>query len=525
MIEPVQMQADISQMPDEQIFTISVRDPINVNFTGHLLKEILNLNYMKKHQNMPTCSSSKQKNKITFINNTGIDVVLSLGLSGGYSDKNTELSVINGNSAILEPLSMELQNAARSQMVSLHCTDRKSLFKLPLVSTKERSIFLYKWPLNSSMNVVNVEPVVELVMQNQRLRSNVADVFGVDRGTDLLSSTTWSPDFNRSEKKSLWQKPYLDGDAPEFSDLTCRLEKTKESITLPNDDWIWANEWEVEIHNGFGVANDADGWEYSADFETFNANRQYYKRGDLCRRRRWTRTRQRVTKTKEIGGSYLVWELRQDENGCATAEARSHLTLINKTALHLTFFAHCALSRSEYFIGCTNPEHQIHVPIQLASANHIRLAIPKMTAVIDDAPELHASDCYLSDPAMIISSGLNSNRILRTAILCDSSIGKNGLSGLKTLHFLLKMRTIEGVTEICIEPALKVINLLPCQIQIQLGESVGRRASFQGKQVVQTEETIVAVGKEVKCSSVNPCLKPRKSDFPRVQNCRLLVIS
>lgn len=544
MIEPTKMQADISQMPDEQIFTIRVSDPINVNFTGHLLQEMSNLNRVRKNQNVTSTSASKKEN-ITFTNSTGIDVVLSLGPVGG------NYGVKDGDSIVLDYQSLELEDASGSQMVFLHGTDREPVSKLPLVSASERSTFLYKWPLNSSRNTGKLEPVVELVVQNQRLRSNVADVFGVDRGTDLLSSTTWSPDFNTAEAKSLWQKPYLDGDAPEFSDLTGRLKKTKESIILPGDDWIWADKWEVEIHDEFGVTTDADGWEYSADFETFTANRQYYKRGDLCeigfeyvyinvralalnfpfllttkgRRRRWTR--HRVMKNNDAEGNYLVWEFRNNENGCVTVEARSHLTLTNNTTLPLAFFAHNALLDSEYFIGCSSPEHRLNVPVQLASVTHLRLAIPKIaSSYIDNASELHVSDCYLSEPVMILSSGLNSTRILRTAILCDSTaIDENGLSSLKTLHFILKLKTIEGVCEISIEPVMTLINLLPCQMQVQLGESVGRRATFQGKQVVQTEEILVAVGKEVKSLSVNSCLKPRKYEFfLHVQNCCMFVL-
>jgi hypothetical protein len=43
----------------------------------------------------------------------------------------------------------------------------------------------------------NAEPVVEWCMQNQRLRTNVADCYSLTKGKDLLSSQIWSPGDDR----------------------------------------------------------------------------------------------------------------------------------------------------------------------------------------------------------------------------------------------------------------------------------------------------------------------------------------
>lgn len=173
----------------------------------------------------------------------------------------------------------------------------------------------------------NAEPVVEWAMNNQRLRSNVADVFSVDKGRDLLSSNLWSPEdeinddadewsktidddgpevaaghqrsspsrskttITLNRHRSNWVKPYLTNDSPEWTDMTCTLHMARERVMLPDPNWIWLSDWTVDLSGKLGDATDADGWEYQTDFETFTRKRRDYQRGDSCRRRRWTRIR------------------------------------------------------------------------------------------------------------------------------------------------------------------------------------------------------------------------------------------
>lgn len=292
------MHVDIQQMPDEQIFTVTSAKMINMNFTGFLLQELSSLERFRKRNISCTESSralSDAASRMLFSNYTGID--LNIGISSSSHQSPTEIHhrcIKNGECVALEALFPELTDV-ESHALSLTAPQRKTLSNLPLVPSSDRSAFLFKWysflkPTDNRFKLYDLEPVVEFVMQNQRLRSSVADVFSLDKGQDFLQSTNWSPEFNSHDEafasskgsKYLWQKPYLEGDAPEFSDMTCRLKCTKDSIILPGNDWIWADDWEVEIHDELGVTNDADGWEYEADFDTFTAVRRFYKRGDTC---------------------------------------------------------------------------------------------------------------------------------------------------------------------------------------------------------------------------------------------------
>lgn len=262
-------------MPDEHVYSMK-SDVINVNFTSDLLRDLARINRSRKNSTV-TSGSSNKNTHFTFTNCTGIDVKIGLISSADHDDKEISARCVkDGECARLCP-----GTAGDLNSISLHADHQTALSKLPL-KPSGRSVFLYKWPSSIADQIYELEPVVESVIQNQRLRSSVADVFSLDRGMDLLSSTIWSPSANDTLSKLLWQKPYLDGDAPEFSDMTCRFKQPKESIRLPGREWVWVNDWEVEINDG----NDADGWEYSDDFETFKAGeRRLYKRGDACKLR------------------------------------------------------------------------------------------------------------------------------------------------------------------------------------------------------------------------------------------------
>ena len=229
----------------------------------------------------------------------------------------------------------------------------------------------------------NAEPVVEWCMQNQRLRSSTVDMFSLGKGRDLLSSSVWSPeeeynvdlidftqfqgqeapvDLSNEEEgtgevprqvaspsrksqgfaphRSNWLRPYLKNDSPEWTDMTCILRMARERVMLPDSNWIWVNDWTVDLSGNFGESTDADGWEYQADFETFTRTRRFYERGDSCRRRRWTRTR--IVKPPRLDDPNrilkFVWETSRDDQGNFKIEIKSHVTLHNSTDSVLSFF-------------------------------------------------------------------------------------------------------------------------------------------------------------------------------------------
>lgn len=127
----------------------------------------------------------------------------------------------------------------------------------------------------------NAEPVVEWCMQNQKLVPGVSDLFSLTKGKDLLSNIVWSPEQDliddshyvnpyslgsKAERDMLslgqlysperktplhappqrwsnWQPPYLSEDPPEWTDMTCMLRMARERLMLPDNRWMWVNEW------------------------------------------------------------------------------------------------------------------------------------------------------------------------------------------------------------------------------------------------------------------------------------------
>mmetsp|Transcript_18923 Transcript_18923/g.40971 ORF Transcript_18923/g.40971 Transcript_18923/m.40971 type:complete len:1580 (+) Transcript_18923:41-4780(+) len=338
-------------------------------------------------------------------------------------------------------------------------------------------------------------------MQNERIRPGINDVFSLERGQDLLSSSAWSP--VSALMSPLWLPPYLKDDAYEWSDMTNVINTEKRDFGLPDTNWMWANNWEVEVNGDLGT-NDADGWEYATDFETFSTLPRSYSKGDLCRRRRWTRTRMIKHTTARV--LPIVWEVGTKEYG-SVVKARSRLQIHNHTNMDLSFFAFCYSWNKDEYIGVVSTGVTLCVPLRIASATHIRLATPqKSQDMHSTTPTIDGF--FATEPLMILPTGFTSNRIIRASILCEQN--RDGFLSIKNLHFLLTLKCVCGVVDLHIEPALKVINLLPCQLQCQLGE-IGFSARKGTKKISQTEVLELSSGEEGNCLSVDCCLSPHIS--------------
>eukprot|EP00980_Cylindrotheca_fusiformis_P028317 scaffold22592_cov129-Cylindrotheca_fusiformis.AAC.3 len=390
----------------------------------------------------------------------------------------------------------------------------------------------------------HAEPVVEWCMQNQRLRSNTVDLYSLEKGRDLLSASIWSPeeDYNIdaliqlqgqdstktidnyagspgrrgkppvASHRSEWLRPYLKNDSPEWTDMTCILKMARERVMLPDTNWIWVNNWTVDVSGDYGESTDADGWEYQADFETFTRTRRFYERGDSCRRRRWTRTR--VVKPPRLNDPWrqlkLVWETSRDEKGNFKVEVKSPVTIHNSTASRLSFFVSSPSWDEEKLVGAVEPGKKVHLPVALASALYVRLA-----KSLSGHSSTSITDYATSERVMIIPTSYNSNVWIRSRM-------RLGDVSETSFYFLLKISSTKGIVDIVVEPVLRVVNLLPCQLECQLGELLRPSESRQAdsrpslpvrkkKRIANVETITVASGKEGKCMAVNPASKPHIS--------------
>ena len=393
------------------------------------------------------------------------------------------------------------------------------------------------------------EPVVEWCMHNQRLAPHIVDVFSLSKGRDLLSSVSWSPedstdhdyidmsDYNsheppvdsngpeagagnmivvRTERKlppgpKNWIKPYLQNDSPEWTDMTCTLRMARDRVMLPDNNWMWVNDWTVDLSGTLGQDTDADGWEYQADFETFTRTPRYYQRGDACRRRRWTRTRM-VHPPKLLDTRRqlkFVWETLQDQTGNGSIVIRSPLRIRNRSATPLSIFLFTPSWSKDEPAGSVRAGEDLEVPVVLASAAYMRLA----KSVGSLAPHT-LENCVCTDRFMILPTSQTSSNFVRT------SMEMNDVSG-TVLHFLIEVRSDRGIVDLIIEPSFRLVNLLPCRVECRVGQEsrprdkrgLATKASKRGEKntTAHTETFTVASGKEGSSTALNPWLKPHIS--------------
>jgi hypothetical protein len=385
----------------------------------------------------------------------------------------------------------------------------------------------------------DIEPVVEWCMQNQRLRSSTSDVYNIANGKDLISSNVWSPGdefYNEAENSNIsstksggssnWLRPYLQNDSPEWTDMTCILRMERERVMLPDDNWIWANDWMVDLSGTYSESTDADGWEYEGDFETFNRSSRFYEKGDACRRRRWTRMR--MIKPPHLDDPHrtlpLVWETVREEKGNFSVTVRSPVIVHNKSNMALSFFLFSHSWKEDVHAGATNSGETLPIPITLASATYMRIAKKRNT---NDAPGLLQSigDYECTDRLVILPTSYTSSVILRASLLWNEE--NSELTSIDTgpriskLHFLVHIKSKNGVTDIYVEPMIRIINLLPCQLQYQLGEIIrpegqqrrdSRPVFGKGRKKVSNKTiAVIDIGKEDCSSAVDPALKPHIS--------------
>lgn len=522
VIQSNMMLIVVDQIPNELILSLSSPDVIVINITGALIQELSNLE-RTIHERGDT--ADQVRGRFNFVNETGVEVMVGMDSSKKKSNASDVERDINEDYILVPPrASISLDSTFTwmqdSNVLSLGAKNRQTIHDLPLfpISSSRQCSLFYPWyTYNDTLEgsddhvaEINIAPVVEFVMQNERLCPGVNDVLSLERGQDLLSSIAWSPvssrngetSQNRPQPDSFWRTPYLEDDAFDWSDMTSVIRKKKDSFVLPNGNWTWISDWQIDIDRDM-QKNDADGWEYATDFETFDTTPRTYQRGDLCRRRRWTRTRMLSHSLNNSQVSSIVWDITTEEER-TLIKVRSHFQLNNHTNMDLSFFGACHFGGGDIFIGNVASGASLSVPLHLASATHVRLATPKKSQAHNDLkPSIN--DFFSTEKIMIVPT--TSNRIIRSSILCEQM--PLGFLSMRKLHFLLTIKCVEGGVDLHVESALKVINLLPCELQCQVGEIESIRKGV-GK-ISQTEAICLGAGAEGKCLSADCTLCPHVS--------------
>lgn len=365
--------------------------------------------------------------------------------------------------------------------IPFQCSDAEKIIKFPLLPEESVTNVKYKF-----------EPVVEWCMQNQRLRPAYHSVSAIDRGMDLLSNQIWSPTDRDlvQTKGEYWLHPYLDNDVCEWTDMTGVLRMERDRVTLPDNKWIWANDWTIDLPGDYGELSDGDGWEYGKDFKSFRQNGRYFKVGDTCRRRRWTRIR--LIKPPKINDPlrplHIQWTSMHTPNGENLVNITSPLTLHNRTNLDLSLLGYSLSWEQDHLFGLVGADKKLSVPLHLSCLTHIRLAIDEMKRTTPSEVLLDDS-LSCSDHILIIPKSSESQSIFRASIVLDYA--KSSQENLpQILHFSVALVCQSGCTTITVDPILYVQNLLPCPLQFRLfeGDEDGNELSLD--KLILDEQTL-----------------------------------
>ena len=387
--------------------------------------------------------------------------------------------------------------------VQVHTHEEDKTLKLPLIPK------LYVMKVNYSS-----EPVVEWCMQNQRIRSSCTNVSAIDKGLDLLSSQTWSPSdklLMRVNEEN-WLHPYLDGDVYEWTDMTGIIRMERDGVTLPDNRWIWANDWSVERSCGYGENVDADGWEYAKDFKSFGNKSRFYEEGDCCRRRRWTRTR--LMKPPTLYDPHrplaVVWRCSKDSNGNDIAKLTSPLTVRNFTQIELSLYGHSHSWNKDQFLGCVGTGDEFSIPVHLSCLTHLQLAVNNNDVVeSNDLNYKVASEALnLSDYILAVPTNHKSEKIFHIPMNLERGISTK-LDLPRIIHFTVKIVSESGCSQIIINPVLRVRNLLPSPLQFRLSEgNVDATNNAEDTESYYLEEQSLETGMESSSLAVDATLNP-----------------
>ena len=415
--------------------------------------------------------------------------------------------------------------------------ERRPLLNLPIINSTENSRYYRAFepriedcptipaPIDEKRtSLYDVEPVVEWCCENQRMRPSLSDVYSLGKGDDLLSSSTWSPGVeyfagrpteNISQRSSLqgpiagnWTRPFRQDDCPHFSDMTGTMKLARERVVLPDDKWIWANDWTVEINGSHGemMATDADGWEYHTEFERFGRQRRCYQRGDSCRRRRWCRTR--MIKPPRLEDPQrpikVIWKSGRQKSGSLLTKICSPLSVTNRVGESIVIILYSISWEQEEIVGVVPSGDTFHVPLPFASATYMRLARPRTQPTTLRG---HRSDqCQVLDDynyterVLILPTVINASSLRRTTMIVDGDQRKKQ-------HFNVIVQSTLDETRIVLEPILQVVNLLPCPLSCK----VGQRERHDSLAIVERAQTNIDVGGENNSIAVDPRLKPHLS--------------
>jgi hypothetical protein len=217
---------------------------------------------------------------------------------------------------------------------------------------------------------------------------------------------------------------------------------------------------------------------------------------------------------------FVVWETSRDRNDNYVVRLKSHVTIHNNTATDLAVFV-SSPSWEETGLGITEAGGTYALPVRYAAATYLRLGISMSMNASTRRSPTKKKGMSMSRRIMIAPTGNTSSALVRTIIKVNPSDGKEIFMGQDTdrsVHLVIYITSDKGIVDVRIEPVVKVFNLLPCELECELGEVSDeshderrRVIGPKGRKVLSKEHLTIPIGGEANGIGVNPCLKPHIS--------------
>lgn len=380
----------------------------------------------------------------------------------GRVDNVAELYVYNArisgsDSKIKGKMLGQEQKSVNAHVLGIFEGQRLPLTRLPLVAMHKTTYYLQ--PAAGTSNSIShystvAKPFIEEVFENQRF----------------------------DPVMRVWRKPFLSGDAYEFSDINGITERTKENIHLPqpgkdqrsfNLEWEWQHDWEVDISSFANVLSADDdpnmlrssrektaasaslskdeGWVYAPSFNTLSSMHRVKRAVDMVRRRRWIRARApKALKLHDpIRPLTVVWDVIPQQNGSSVVEIRSTLQVRNLLPYPVCISLHNSAWDSDVeFLNIASLE-TFNVPLLYAYASKIKMK---------PADSLFSGYDY----SEYVSCNIHSQEYYKSRVMCCLSSQNSATSATQIPPISCKSLLVQenGSLMVSFMPHVRILNTL-----------------------------------------------------------------